>query len=217
MKDKVIEERLQYAKEFEKYWRSIIDEQKRNQAVIGEKRKRNATEEERQQQTKKTRKDLKGSSLTDAIHHTLSNLIYLQLRRNKSMLNGRALEDVIGEPDYIVVDENYEVVIPFEYKTRWTLKIPSNEDIVVSYIQEKKYREGRLTNSKGTSIYNSINQIYGRYAPYIDKPKLITNEESSNSGTFDNEQKDDKEFKYKQTLSLKEPNVVTRSRSTQIE
>ncbi|KAF0452011.1 serine/threonine protein kinase [Gigaspora margarita] len=56
-----------------------------------------------------------------------------------------------------------------------------------------------------------------RYAPYIDKPILITDEESSNSGTSDNEQKDDKEFKYKKALSLKEPNVVTRSQSTQIE
>ncbi|RIB14492.1 hypothetical protein C2G38_2195038 [Gigaspora rosea] len=268
MKDKVIEEGSQHAKEFEKYWRSIIDKQKRNQAVIGEKQNRNATEEERQLQTKKTRNDLKGTSLTDAIQHTLPNLIYLgeDLKKklkcgvprmyDKNIKNlfltityGRALEDVIGEPDFIVVDKDYEIVIPFEYKTRWTLKIPSNEEIVVLNIQEKKYREGRLTNSKallsttqstkfmGTCVplnygknallgIRGINGVYdwlrvsdpisntstdptllksiayiifvasnSRYAPYIDKPKLITDEESSNS----------------------EPNVVTRRRSTQVE
>ncbi|CAG8449896.1 63_t:CDS:2, partial [Gigaspora rosea] len=289
----VIEEGSQHAKEFEKYWRSIIDKQvnalntsqkliiKRNQAVIGEKQNRNATEEERQLQTKKTRNDLKGTSLTDAIQHTLPNLIYLgedlkkklkcgvprmydkniknlfltitcekdmwvaaevnihdnltPLDRSICFLDGRALEDVIGEPDFIVVDKDYEIVIPFEYKTRWTLKIPSNEEIVVLNIQEKKYREGRLTNSKallsttqstkfmGTCVplnygknallgIRGINGVYdwlrvsdpisntstdptllksiayiifvasnSRYAPYIDKPKLITDEESSNS------------------------------------
>ncbi|CAG8761555.1 10614_t:CDS:2, partial [Gigaspora margarita] len=169
------------------------------------------------------------------------------LDRSICFLDGRALEDVIGEPDFIVVDENCEVVIPFEYKTRWTLKIPSNEEIkeslritkaLPSTTQSTKFTgtcvpmnyehdwlcvSDPISNtSTDPTLLNSITyKIFvasnSRYAPYIDKPKMIIDEESSNSGTSDNEQNDDKEFKYKKKTSLKESNIVTRSRSTQIE
>ncbi|KAF0467329.1 serine/threonine protein kinase [Gigaspora margarita] len=258
MKDKVIEEHSQHAKEFKKYWRSIIDEQVNTVLKYLTKaydRSRFA-EEERQQQTKKTRKILKGTSLTDAIHHTLTNLIYLQLRRNKStssaasveqrfpskilkwrfkekvkiwrsecidkkyqtpifnshtvtceknvwvaaevnihdnltpldrsicFLDGHALEDVIGEPDFIVVDENYEVKRNIEKESL------------------------RITKALPLQLNQPNLRVWGviivrpncRYAPYIDKPKMITDEEPSNSGTSDNEQNDDKEFKYKKTI-----------------
>ncbi|RIA94901.1 hypothetical protein C1645_817386 [Glomus cerebriforme] len=53
------------------------------------------------------------------------------LDRSICFLDGRAFEDIAGELDFIVVDENYEV-------------------------QEKK-----LTGSKDTTVYDPVNQIYG--------------------------------------------------------
>jgi hypothetical protein len=76
-------------------------------------------------------------------------------------LDGRALKYIAGEPDFIVVNENYRALIPFEYKTQWVLKVPFNTDIVKLYLQEKNIQEGKLVGSKITSVYNPINQIYG--------------------------------------------------------
>lgn len=165
-----------------------------------------------------------GLSLDDVVHHTLPNLTYLQLRRNKSnlstisveqrfpdkisnwkgfkdevrswqsgcvdkkykepllrtrtitcekdvwtaleinihdiltpldksiqFLDGRALEGVAVEPDFIVVDEDYELLMPLEYKTRWVLKVPSNKNIVTLYQKEKETREGKLV-LKNTNV-----------------------------------------------------------------
>lgn len=46
--------------------------------------------------------------------------ILTPLDRSVCFLDGRALEGIIGEPDFILVhlvDEDYEAIIPFEYKT----------------------------------------------------------------------------------------------------
>jgi len=55
-----------------------------------------------------------------------------------------------------------------------------------------------------------------RYSPFIEKPVMVAVEDLS-SDTSDEEQKDDKEFKYKgkKNSSLKGPNVITRSQSRQ--
>jgi len=90
------------------------------------------------------------------IHDTLT-----PLDRSICFLDGRALEGIAGEPDFIVVDENYEVLIPLEYKTRWVLKVPSNKNIVSLYLQEKKIQEGKLAGPKDTTVYGPVNQIYG--------------------------------------------------------
>uniref|UniRef100_U9UEZ6 Uncharacterized protein n=1 Tax=Rhizophagus irregularis (strain DAOM 181602 / DAOM 197198 / MUCL 43194) TaxID=747089 RepID=U9UEZ6_RHIID len=63
---------------------------------------------------------------------------------NEASANGRALKYMAGEPDFIVVDENYKVLIPFEYKTKWVLKVPFNKNIVELYLQEKGIRERKF-------------------------------------------------------------------------
>lgn len=87
--------------------------------------------------------------------------ILTPLDRSICFLDGRALKDIAGEPDFIVVDENYKVLIPFEYKTQWVLKVPFNKNIVELYLQEKSIQEGKFAGPKETSAYNPINQIYG--------------------------------------------------------
>ncbi|CAG8687663.1 5689_t:CDS:2 [Funneliformis caledonium] len=156
---------------------------------------------------------------------------YINKRYKKPTdLDGRALEDMAGEPDFIVVDENYKALIPFEYKTIWVLKVPSNKNIVSLYLREKKTRKGKYAGSKDTTVYEPINQIYGymcanklrygvlstfnqtwflkrvayviftatsnRYSPFIEKPAMFAVKELS-SDTSDEEQKDDKDLKYK--------------------
>ncbi|PKC62672.1 hypothetical protein RhiirA1_464848 [Rhizophagus irregularis] len=87
--------------------------------------------------------------------------ILTPLDRSICFLDGRALKYMAGEPDFIVVDENYKVLIPFEYKTKWVLKVPFNKNIVELYLQEKGIRERKFVGTKETSAYNPINQIYG--------------------------------------------------------
>ncbi|PKY50767.1 hypothetical protein RhiirA4_446532 [Rhizophagus irregularis] len=87
--------------------------------------------------------------------------ILTPLDRSICFLDGRALKYMAGEPDFIVVDENYKVLIPFEYKTKWVLKVPFDKDIVELYLQEKGIRERKFVGPKETSAYNPINQIYG--------------------------------------------------------
>ncbi|CAG8487769.1 7762_t:CDS:2, partial [Ambispora gerdemannii] len=87
--------------------------------------------------------------------------ILTPLDRSICFLDGRALEGTDGQPDFIVVDENYQIIVPFEYKTRWVLKVPSNKNIVALYLREKEIRKGKFTGFKDTSIYDPINQIYG--------------------------------------------------------
>ncbi|PKC16130.1 hypothetical protein RhiirA5_407394 [Rhizophagus irregularis] len=87
--------------------------------------------------------------------------ILTPLDRSICFLDGRALKYMAGEPDFIVVDENYKVLIPFEYKTKWVLKVPFNKNIVELYLQEKGIRERKFVGIKETSAYNPINQIYG--------------------------------------------------------
>ncbi|CAG8767666.1 38676_t:CDS:2, partial [Gigaspora margarita] len=189
MKGKVIEEHSQHAKEFEKYWRSIIDEQK-DVWVVAEVN----------------------------IHDNLT-----PLDRSICFLDGHALEDVIEEPDFIVVDENYDVKRNIEKEgLRITKALPSTTQSTKFTGTYVPMNYDPISNtSTDPTLFNSITYIIfisnSRYAPYIDKPKMITDEEPSNSGTSDNEQNDDKEFKYKKKLSLKESNVATRSQSTQIE
>ncbi|CAJ0651089.1 14744_t:CDS:2 [Entrophospora sp. SA101] len=204
---------------------------------------------------------------------------YINKRYKKPVFgsHGRALEDMAGEPDFIVVDENCKALIPFEYKTIWVLKVPSNKNIVSLYLREKKTRKGKYAGSKDTTVYEPINQIYGymcanklcygvlstfnqtwflkrgvkedqgwlqisdvitntstdptllksvayviftatsnRYSPFIEKPAMFAVKELS-SDTSDEEQKDDKDLKYKgkNNTSSKGLNVITRSQSRQ--
>ncbi|CAG8769242.1 27165_t:CDS:2, partial [Racocetra persica] len=83
------------------------------------------------------------------------------LNRSISFLDGRSLPNVIGEPDFIVVNKSYTVLMPIEYKTCWVLRVPSNKHIVDLYLHEKDVQEGNITGSKHTSAYDAINQIYG--------------------------------------------------------
>ncbi|GES87501.1 hypothetical protein GLOIN_2v1788144 [Rhizophagus clarus] len=70
-------------------------------------------------------------------------------------LDGRALKDTIGQPDFVVVN------VAWECKPKWVLQVPQNEDIVSLYYQKKKDREGPFVYSKDTSVFDPINQIYG--------------------------------------------------------
>ncbi|CAI2176340.1 8285_t:CDS:2 [Funneliformis geosporum] len=47
-----------------------------------------------------------------------------------------------------------------ESKTKWVLKVLSDQNIVILYNEEKEFREGPYTYSNDTSVYHSINQIY---------------------------------------------------------
>ncbi|CAB4399029.1 unnamed protein product [Rhizophagus irregularis] len=194
-------------------------------------------------------------------------------------LDGRALKDTIGQPDFVVVNGNMLLLVAWECKPKWVLQVPQNEDIISLYYQEKKEREGTLVYSKDTSVFDPINQIYGymcanslrygvlstydqtwflkrrvykveeenygllsisgfikntstdptllrsvayiinlssndRYAPFLNKPIMITND-TNEGDEVDDESSDDTDFKYKGNLPPREQNVLTRSKCRQ--
>lgn len=96
-------------------------------------------------------------SATDAnIFDTLTSLeqpIYF--------LDGRALKNIVGEPDFVIVDDNIKLLIPWESKNKWVLKVLSNQNIVTLYNNEKEVRGGPYAYSGDVSVYHPINQIYG--------------------------------------------------------
>ncbi|CAB4488725.1 unnamed protein product [Rhizophagus irregularis] len=155
-------------------------------------------------------------------------------------LDGRTLKDTIGQPDFVVVNGNMLLLVAWECKPKWVLQVPQNEDIISLYYQEKKEREGTLVYSKDTSVFDPINQIYGymcanslrygvlstsvayiinlasndRYAPFLNKPIMITND-TNEGDEVDDESSDDTDFKYKGNLPPREQNVLTRSKCRQ--
>nr|CAG8603795.1 510_t:CDS:2 [Entrophospora candida] len=164
--------------------------------------------------------------------------ILTPLDRSICFLDGRALENMAGEPDFIVV-----------------LKVPSNNNIVSLYLWEKKTRKGKYAGPKDTTVYEPINQIYGymcanklRYGVlstfnqtwflkrgvkedqgWLQTSDVITNTSTDptllksvaypamfavkelSSDTSDEEQKDDKDLKYKgkKNTPSKGLNVIT--------
>ncbi|EXX70942.1 kinase-like domain-containing protein [Rhizophagus irregularis DAOM 181602=DAOM 197198] len=83
------------------------------------------------------------------------------LDRSILFLDGRALESIVGQPDFIIVNGNMVVLMVWECKTKWVLKVLPNEDIIVLYEQEKEIKEGSYVCSNNASIFGSINQVYG--------------------------------------------------------
>lgn len=76
-------------------------------------------------------------------------------------MDGRALKNIVGEPDFVIVDNNKKLLIPWESKTKWVLNVLSDQNIVTLYNEEKEIREGPYTYSSNVSVYHPINQIYG--------------------------------------------------------
>jgi hypothetical protein len=76
-------------------------------------------------------------------------------------LDGRALESIAGQPDFIIVNSNMVPLMVWECKTKWVLKVHPNEDIITLYKQEKEVKEGPYACFNKASIFDSINQIYG--------------------------------------------------------
>ncbi|RGB32831.1 hypothetical protein C1646_705904 [Rhizophagus diaphanus] len=77
-------------------------------------------------------------------------------------LDGRALESIVGQPDFIIVNSNMVLLMIWECKTKWVLKVLPNEDIITLYVQEKETKEGPYVRSNNdSSIFGSINQVYG--------------------------------------------------------
>ncbi|PKY48486.1 hypothetical protein RhiirA4_544646 [Rhizophagus irregularis] len=53
------------------------------------------------------------------------------------------------------------LLMVWECKTKWVLKVLPNEDIIALYEQEKEIKEGSYVCSNNASIFGSINQVYG--------------------------------------------------------
>ncbi|CAG8831173.1 8272_t:CDS:2, partial [Cetraspora pellucida] len=83
------------------------------------------------------------------------------LDRPISFLDGRALKNIVGEPDFIIVDDNIKLLMPWESKTKWVLNVLPDQNIVTLYNEEKEFREGPYAYSNDISVYYPINQIYG--------------------------------------------------------
>ncbi|CAB4377277.1 unnamed protein product [Rhizophagus irregularis] len=83
------------------------------------------------------------------------------LDRSILFLDGRALESIVGQPDFIIVNSNMVLLMVWECKTKWVLKVLPNEDIITLYEQEKEIKEGPYVCSNNVSIFGSINQVYG--------------------------------------------------------
>ncbi|CAB5388973.1 unnamed protein product [Rhizophagus irregularis] len=83
------------------------------------------------------------------------------LDRSILFLDGRALESIVGQPDFIIVNSNMVLLMIWECKTKWVLKVLPHEDIIALYVQEKETKEGPYVYSNNSSIFGSINQVYG--------------------------------------------------------
>ncbi|GBB87975.1 hypothetical protein RclHR1_01450003 [Rhizophagus clarus] len=159
-------------------------------------------------------------SATDAnIFDTLTSL-----DQSIYFLDGHALKNVIGGPDFVIVDNEKKLLIPWESKTKWVLNVLPDQNIITLYNEEKKNREEQYAHSSDVSVYHPINQIYGymcanelRYgvlsthAPFLEKPIMVADNTDEESDSPDKEQKGDAEFKYKGNLLPKSLNIVTRS------
>ncbi|CAG8628864.1 8602_t:CDS:2 [Rhizophagus irregularis] len=87
--------------------------------------------------------------------------ILTPLEQHIYFLDGRAIKNIVGEPDFVIVDNNKKLLIPWESKTKWVLNVLSDQNIVTLYNEEKKIREGPYAYSSNVSVYHPINQIYG--------------------------------------------------------
>ncbi|PKK65752.1 hypothetical protein RhiirC2_785701 [Rhizophagus irregularis] len=77
-------------------------------------------------------------------------------------LDGRALKSIVGQPDFIIVNSNMVLLMIWECKTKWVLKVLPDEDIMALYKQEKEIKEGPyVCSNNNASIFDSINQVYG--------------------------------------------------------
>jgi hypothetical protein len=54
-------------------------------------------------------------------------------------LDGRALKHIVGEPDFVIVDNNIKLLIPWESKTKWVLNVLPDQNIVTLYNEEKEF------------------------------------------------------------------------------
>lgn len=86
--------------------------------------------------------------------------ILTSLEQHIYFLDGRAIKNIVGEPDFVIVDNNKKLLIPWESKTKWVLNVLSDQNIVTLYNEEKKIREGPYAYSSNVSVYHPINQIY---------------------------------------------------------
>ncbi|RIB19159.1 hypothetical protein C2G38_2182643 [Gigaspora rosea] len=59
-----------------------------------------------------------------------------------SFLDGRALKNIVGEPDFIIVDDHISLLMSWESKTKWVLNVLPDQNIVTLYNEEKEFREG---------------------------------------------------------------------------
>uniref|UniRef100_U9SQK0 Uncharacterized protein n=1 Tax=Rhizophagus irregularis (strain DAOM 181602 / DAOM 197198 / MUCL 43194) TaxID=747089 RepID=U9SQK0_RHIID len=83
------------------------------------------------------------------------------LDRSILFLDSRALESIVGQPDFIIVNSNMVLLMIWECKTKWVLKVLPHEDIIALYVQEKETKEGPYVRSNNdSSIFGSINQVY---------------------------------------------------------
>ncbi|CAG8836249.1 3000_t:CDS:2, partial [Racocetra persica] len=73
------------------------------------------------------------------------------LDQSISFLDGRALKNIIGEPDFIIVDDHIKLLMPWESKTKWVLNVLPDQNIVTLYNEEKEFREGTYAYSNDTS------------------------------------------------------------------
>lgn len=67
-----------------------------------------------------------------------------------------SLEDVIGEPDFILRDSNKVLRLAIEVKTKWAL---SADDLVMTYAQNLNERQNEI--SSPISVYNQVRQTFG--------------------------------------------------------
>ena len=71
------------------------------------------------------------------------------------------MESIVGQPDFILVNSNMVLLMVWECKTKWVLKVLSNKDIITLYKQEKEIKESLYACFNKASIFDSINQVYG--------------------------------------------------------
>ncbi|PKY31605.1 hypothetical protein RhiirB3_393447 [Rhizophagus irregularis] len=136
--------------------------------------------------------------------------ILTSLEQHIYFSDGRAIKNIVGEPDFVIVDNNKKLLIPWESKTKWVLNVLSDQNIVTLYNEEKKIREGPYAYSSNISVYHPINQIYGymcanklRYTPFLERPIMVSDNVNEEPDSPDREQKDDSEFKYKGNFTTK--------------
>ncbi|RGB24671.1 hypothetical protein C1646_772746, partial [Rhizophagus diaphanus] len=101
--------------------------------------------------------------LSEIVQNSIPNLIgwILSKRITYLFFGWSCFKNIVGKPDFVIVDNNIKLLMPWKSKTNWVLKVLSNQNIVTLYNNEKEVQEELYAYSGDVSVYHPINQMYG--------------------------------------------------------